>query len=60
MFIKVLAIICLNLAAPGTCMNEPVVNSNQEQVMNIQILQSSQRQPSADHMRKPPQGYKQE
>jgi hypothetical protein len=32
MFITVLAIICLNLAAPGTCMNEPVVNSNQEQL----------------------------
>jgi len=25
-------IICLNLAVPGTCMNEPVVNSNQEQL----------------------------
>ena len=32
MFITVLAIICLNLAVPGTCMTEPVVNSNQEQL----------------------------
>src|SRR5215467_6182872 len=32
MFITVLAIICLNVAVPGTCMIEPVVNSNQEQV----------------------------
>jgi hypothetical protein len=32
MFITVLATICLNLAVPGTCMTEPVVNSNQEQL----------------------------
>jgi len=32
MFITVLAIICLNLAVPGTCMTEPVANSNQEQL----------------------------
>ena len=32
MFITVLAIICLNVAVPGTCMTEPVVNSNQEQL----------------------------
>jgi hypothetical protein len=32
MFITVLAIICLNLAVPGTCLTEPVVNSNQEQL----------------------------
>ena len=32
MFITVLAIICLNLAVPGICMTEPVVNSNQEQL----------------------------
>ena len=24
--------ICLNLAAPGTCLTQPVVNSNQDQV----------------------------
>ena len=32
MFITVLAIICLNIAVPGTCLTEPVVNSNQEQL----------------------------
>jgi hypothetical protein len=32
MFITVLAIICLNVAVPGTCLTEPVVNSNQEQL----------------------------
>jgi hypothetical protein len=32
MFITVLAIICLNVAIPGTCLTEPVVNSNQEQL----------------------------
>jgi hypothetical protein len=32
MFITVLAIICLNIAVPGTCLSEPVVNSNQEQL----------------------------
>ena len=32
MFITVLAIICLNLTVSGTCMTEPVVNSNQEQL----------------------------
>jgi hypothetical protein len=32
MYITVLAIICLNLAVPGTCMTEAVVNSNQEQL----------------------------
>jgi len=32
MFITVLAIICLNLAVHGTCLTEPVVNSNQEQL----------------------------
>jgi len=32
MFITVLAIICLNVAVAGTCMNEPVVNSNHEQL----------------------------
>ena len=32
MFITVLAIICLNVTVPGTCLTEPVVNSNQEQL----------------------------
>ena len=32
MFITVLAIICLNVAIPGTCLTEPVVDSNQEQL----------------------------
>jgi hypothetical protein len=32
MFITVLVTVCLNLAVPGTCLTEPVVNSNQEQV----------------------------
>ena len=32
MFITVLAIICLNIAVPGTCLTEPVVDSNQEQL----------------------------
>jgi hypothetical protein len=32
MFITVIAIICLNLAVPGTCLTEPVVNSSQEQL----------------------------
>ena len=30
MFITVLVTVCLNLAVPGTCMTERVVNSNQE------------------------------
>jgi hypothetical protein len=32
LFITVLAIICLNIAIPGTCLTEPVANSNQEQL----------------------------
>jgi hypothetical protein len=30
MFITVLLVVCLNLALPGTCVREPVVNSSQE------------------------------
>jgi hypothetical protein len=32
MFITVFAIICLNVGVPGTCLTEPVVNSNHEQL----------------------------
>jgi hypothetical protein len=32
MFITVFAIICLNVGVPGTCLTEPAVNSNREQL----------------------------
>jgi hypothetical protein len=32
MFVTLLVTVCLNLGVPGSCVTEPVVNSNQEQV----------------------------
>jgi len=46
MFITVLITICLDLAVPGTCVTEPVVDSNQDQVsmagcMGLEGLESA-------------------
>ena len=32
MFVTLLVTVCLNLGVPGSCVTEPVVNSNQDQV----------------------------
>ena len=32
MFVTLLVTVCMNLGIPGTCVTEPVVNSNQDQV----------------------------
>ena len=32
MFVMLLVTVCLNPGVPGSCVTEPVVNSNQEQV----------------------------
>lgn len=32
MFVTLLVTVCMNLGVPGTCVTEPVVNSNQDQV----------------------------
>jgi hypothetical protein len=38
MFVTLLVTVCLNLGVPGSCVTEPVVNSNQERVTMIGCL----------------------